>query len=61
MNTTSRMEQATRDLRRQFLVSSDALERLHGIERYALEDRGLHQLRGRSAAVRVYAASLRPG
>ena len=57
MNTTSRIEQATRDLQRQFLVSSDALERLGGLESYALEDLGMQPLRGRTAAVRVYSVA----
>ena len=60
MNTTSRIEQATRDLERQFLVSGDALERLDGFEAYALEDLGAQQLRGRAAAVRVYAVAAKP-
>src|SRR5262245_32841790 len=45
MNTTSRMEQATRDLDRQFLASSDALERLPNLDDLVLEDLGLHHLR----------------
>ncbi|MEO6381845.1 MAG: adenylate/guanylate cyclase domain-containing protein [Nitrobacter sp.] len=57
MNTTSRIEQATRDLERQFLVSEDALERLDGYESYILEDLGARQLRGRTAAVRIYAVT----
>jgi adenylate cyclase len=60
MNTTSRIEQATRDLDRQFLVSGDALERLEDLDRFALEDIGLQQLRGRAAAVHVYAVMARP-
>ena len=55
MNTTSRIEQATRDLERKYLVSSDALERLDGADAYTLEDLGLQRLRGRAATVRVYA------
>ena len=55
MNTTSRIEQATRDLERKYLVSSDALERLDGVDAYTLEDLGLQRLRGRAAAIRVYA------
>jgi adenylate cyclase len=55
MNTTSRIEQATRDLERKYLVSSDALERLDGADAYTLEDLGLQRLRGRAAAIRVYA------
>ena len=55
MNTTSRMEQATRDLERQFLVSGDALERLADLGGFALEDLGLQRLRGRAAEMQVYA------
>ncbi len=57
MNTTARIEGTTRDLERQFLVSADALERLDGVEAYALEDLGLQQLRGRAEAVRVYSVA----
>ena len=60
MNTTSRIEQATRDLDRQFLVSGDALERLAHLEGFGLEDLGLQQLRGRAAAMRVYAVTAKP-
>jgi class 3 adenylate cyclase len=60
MNTTSRIEQATRDLERQFLVSGDALERLGDLGRFTLEDLGLQQLRGRAAAMRVYAVTAKP-
>ncbi len=60
MNTASRMEQAARDLQRQFLLSGDALERLTGLDAFALEDLGLQQLRGRAAAMRVYAVTAKP-
>ena len=60
MNTTSRIEQATRDLERQFLVSSDALQRLADLERFALDDLGLQRLRGRTAAMQVYAVTAKP-
>ena len=60
MNTTSRIEQATRDLECQFLVSGDALERLADLEGFAREDLGLRQLRGRVAAVHVYAVTAKP-
>jgi adenylate cyclase len=60
MNTTSRIEQATRDLERQFLVSGDAVERLADLGGVALEDLGLHRLRGRAAAVHVYAVTAKP-
>lgn len=55
MNTTSRIENATRTLGRNYLVSEDALARLDGAGRYAPEDLGPLQLRGREAAIRVYA------
>lgn len=58
MNTTSRIENATRDLGRPFLVSEDALKRLDGVHRYALEDLGPQRLRGREAETRLYAATL---
>lgn len=55
MNTTSRLEHATRDLDRAFLVTEDALDLLEGLESYSIEDLGLQQLRGRAAPVRVHA------
>jgi adenylate cyclase len=55
MNTTSRIENATRDLRRPFLASEDALNRLQGTGAYTLQDLGPQQLRGREAPVRLYA------
>lgn len=61
MNTTARLEAATRDVGRQFLVSGDALGRLEGIEAYAIEDLGLQRLRGRAAELRVYAVTAEPG
>jgi adenylate cyclase len=57
MNTASRLEQATRDLDRRFLVSADALGRLAGTERYALEPLGPRVVRGRAAPVEVYACA----
>jgi len=57
MNTTSRIEQATRDLGRTYLVSSEALDCLDGADEYALEDLGFQRLRGRAAAVRLYAVT----
>jgi adenylate cyclase len=57
MNTASRLEAATRDVDRQFLVSGDALERLGGVEAYAIEDLGPQRLRGRVAELRVYAVT----
>lgn len=60
MNTTSRIEHATRDLERQFLVSGDALGRLADLEGFALEDLGLQRLRGRAAAMQVYAVTAKP-
>ncbi len=58
MNTASRLEQATRDLDRRFLVSADALGRLAGTERYALESLGPQALRGRAAPVEVFACAV---
>jgi adenylate cyclase len=55
MNTTSRIENATRDLRRAFLVSEDALNRIEGRQAYDVTDLGPHQLRGRESLVRLYA------
>ena len=60
MNTTSRIEQATRDLDRQFLVSGDALKRLADLEGYVREDLGLQQLRGRAVAMQVYSVTAKP-
>jgi adenylate cyclase len=57
MNTASRIEQATRDLERTFLVSGEAAARLGDLDGFALEDLGLQQLRGRAAPVRVYAVT----
>ena len=58
MNTTSRLENATRDLGRPFLVSEDAMSHLDGKEAYKAVDLGPQQLRGRAAPVHVYAVEL---
>ena len=58
MNTTSRLENATRDLGRPFLVSEDAMSHLDGKEAYKAVDLGPQQLRGRAASVHVYAVEL---
>ena len=55
MNSTSRIENATPTLGRNFLVSEVALARMDGAGRYAPEDLGPLQLRGRAAAIRVFA------
>ncbi|HEY2560572.1 MAG TPA: adenylate/guanylate cyclase domain-containing protein [Caldimonas sp.] len=55
MNTTSRLEQATRDLERQSLVSGDALKRLADLDGFTREDLGPQRLRGRAASIHVYA------
>jgi adenylate cyclase len=60
MNATSRIEEATRDLKRQFLVSGDAMERLADLGGFAVDDLGLQRLRGRAAAMRVYAVAAKP-
>ena len=61
MNTTSRIEQATRDLGRQFLVSADALERLADLDGFVLEDLGPQRLRGRTEPIQVYGVALKAG
>ena len=55
MNTTSRLENATRDLGRPFLVSEDAMSRMDGKEAYLTVDLGPQPMRGRVAPLRVYA------
>lgn len=55
MNTTSRIENATRELERPFLVSGDALGRMEGTEGYAFTGLGPRQLRGREAAIHLFA------
>jgi adenylate cyclase len=55
MNTTSRIENATRELGRPFLVSEEALRRLEGAEAYAMTDLGPQRLRGREGLLRLYA------
>jgi adenylate cyclase len=55
MNTAARLEQLTRDLGRQFIVSSDALDLLAGRKGFRLEDLGEQAVRGRAATVRVFA------
>jgi len=57
MNTTSRIENATRDLEHSFLVSEDALSRMNGKDAYVPVDLGPQQLRGREAPVRLYAVA----
>ena len=59
LNTASRMEQAARDLERTFLVSSDALERLEGVDGYMTADLGWQRLRGRTEAVHVHAVTVK--
>ena len=59
MNTTSRVENLTRELGQPFLVSEDALVRLEGTDAYALKDMGPQPLRGRQASLHVYAVALR--
>jgi adenylate cyclase len=60
MNTAARLEQATRDLGRRFLVSADALSRFANTAGYALEPLGPQALRGRAAPVDVYAVTVSP-
>ena len=58
INTAARLEQATRDVDRQFLVSAQALGHLGGTERYAREALGPRTLRGREAPVEIYAVTV---
>ncbi len=55
MNTAARLEQATREMDRHFLVSADALNRLIETDRYVLHPLGPRVVRGRAAPVEVYA------
>ena len=55
MNTAARLEQAARDLDRQFVLSAEALGRMRGAERYVLEDLGARALRGRAGSIHLYA------
>jgi class 3 adenylate cyclase len=48
------------DLERQFLVSGDAMERLADLGGFALDDLGPQRLRGRAAAMHVYAVAAKP-
>lgn len=57
MNTTSRIENATRELDRPFLASEDALSRIDAKGGYRCDDLGPQQLRGRERQVRLYAVS----
>jgi len=57
MNTAARLEHATRELDRQFLVSKEAIGYLRGTERYVLEPLGPQALRGRETLVEVYAVT----
>jgi adenylate cyclase len=57
MNTTSRLENLTRELGKPFLVSAEALAHLDGTQAWKLEDLGDKQLRGRQAPLRAYAVS----
>ena len=57
MNTTSRLEQATRELAYPFLVSEEARTSLHDLDQYCLKDLGLQELRGRTQPVQVYAVT----
>ena len=59
MNTTSRLENATRELQRSFIASGEALSRVEAKHGYRMTDLGQQALRGRSEPVRVYAVELR--
>jgi adenylate cyclase len=57
MKATARLEQAGRELGHPLLVSSDARDLMLSVERYRFTDLGARELRGRSAAVQVLAAT----
>jgi adenylate cyclase len=57
VNATARLEQAGRELGHQLLVSSEARDLMLGVERYRFTELGTRELRGRSAPVRVLAAT----
>ena len=57
MNTASRLEQATRDLGEQIIVSADAMSALGAVPGVACRDLGVLPLRGRQSELRAYAAS----
>lgn len=57
MNATSRIENLTRELGHPYLVSENALKRMDGREAYGFEDLGPQALRGKDAAIRVYAVT----
>jgi adenylate cyclase len=57
MNTAARLENATRELGRPFLVSEEALGRLDSTSAYSLVDLGPQPLRGRTAPLRAYAVT----
>lgn len=59
MNTTSSIENASGDLKRPFLVASDALDYRDAANAYACDDLGEQVLRWRAAPVHLYA--VRPG
>lgn len=58
MNTTARIENATRELKRTFLASEDALGRIDGASAFRLEDLGPQLLRGREGQVRLFAVTV---
>lgn len=57
MNTTSRIENATRELKRPFLASEDALSRIDGASAYRLEDLGPQSLRGREGQIHLFSVT----
>ena len=59
MNTTSRIEQATRELDRPCLVSEDAVMRMDGKEAFEFSDLGEHRLRGRESPIRLFSVAPR--
>jgi len=55
MNTTARLEQATREIDCRFIVSAEALSALGPLPNFALRDLGALALRGRTEPLRAFA------
>jgi adenylate cyclase len=57
LNATARLEQATRELGRRFIVSADALKALGPVAEVDVHDLGLLALRGRKAPMHAWAVA----
>jgi adenylate cyclase len=54
LNTTARIQSKCNDLQAELLISEDLKTHLNGISTYRLIDKGIHDLRGRNADMRVF-------